>query len=525
MVARAELGSIGANPAYPREDNKRTKNIFIHTIKPGDEVDDGVRVFNYTKEQRTVEVKAVDSILSSDGSFSCRQSAEKKKDVGAWTTLETEKVVIEPESNAIVPFTVAVPISAAPGEHGGCITIQDTKNFAATTGGGVQLGFRNAIRMAITVSGDLVKKLTIQRIDIHRVDSGNYTVSPIAKNEGNVSLDVTARAQLQSVIGQKTEIKTSDYPIIAGATTGWAFEFNRPFWGGFYKAYTSLTYNADPDAALGEQTKDKKRISQQSEYFFMVPAPQAIAVYVAILLVPIVVVVIWLWRRRKAKKSPTSSKRPKSSLWQPYVVKPGDTLLQLAQEHVIAWKKLAKKNKVKAPYVLEPGQTILVPGVRAASSDATSQQTTGASSRTLPPVAAVQPLTSSVPGNGLRQNAAQQAPLQPYPPASNLTWTSPRESSYQSSEKQPAGPQYVPTQFPEYYQSHRAGEYEVPGTEQSGWSSPLNDSNGYINDAGLVPELRSLWDQDAEEAAKSTTKPKAKAKKAKTTKTKRPKKG
>jgi len=515
MVARAELGSIGANPAYPREDNKRTKNIFIHTIKPGDEVDDGVRVFNYTKEQRTVEVKAVDSILSSDGSFSCRQSVEKKKDVGAWTTLETEKVVIKPESNVIVPFTVAVPTNATNGEHGGCITIQDTKNFASTTGGGVQLGFRSAIRMAITVTGDLVKKLTIERIDIHRIDNGNYTVSPVAKNDGNVSLDVTARAQLRSVFGQKTDIKSADYPIIAGATTGWPFEFKRPFWGGYYKAYTSLTYNADPDAGLGELTKEKKRISQQSEYFLMVPAPQAIAIYVTILLIPIIVLAVWLWRRKRAKRDPSKQGKSKSA-WVQYTVEAGDTISLLAESHHIAWKKLAKKNKLRPPYTLEVGQVILLPRISTKPLPTSPQphiQATQAQSQGTQAQQA--PLATQSPAPGSAQKS-----LQPVAPPASHGWTSPRESSYPQnvSPDQGTGPQYVPTQFPEYYQEHRASEYEVPNA-QNGWASPLGDPKGYIDDADLVPELRSLWDQDVE--PKAGPKPKAKKSKAKA---KRPKK-
>lgn len=520
MVARAELGSIGANPANPREDNARTKSIFIHTIKPGDEAKDGVRIYNYTKEPRTIEVKAVDSILSSDGSFSCRQSVEKKKDVGAWTKLETEKVVIKPESNVIVPFIVAIPTSATTGEHGGCITIQDTKNFASNTGGGVQLGFRSAIRMAITVAGDLVKKLTIERIDIHRIDNGNYTVSPVAKNDGNVSLDVTARAQLKSVFGQKTDIKSADYPIIAGATTGWPFEFKRPFWGGFYKAYTSLTYNADPGAGLGEQTKDKKRISQQSEYFFMVPALQAIAIYTIMVVIPVTILVVWLWRRKRNNKDSPKNGKSKPG-WVPYTVKTGDTISLLAESHHIAWKKLAKKNKLRPPYTLEVGQSIVVPSATNVASRSSSKQVDNTQSQSRPSQHQGEPLVVQNP----QASYSQQAPApqnRPEPSHPNLSWTSPRESSYSQNvpPQQATGPQYVPTQFPEYYQEHRASEYEVPNA-QNGWSSPLGDPKGYIDDAGLVPELRSLWDQDSValvEGKPKTMKPAKGTSKAKRTK-------
>ncbi|MCA9327016.1 DUF916 domain-containing protein [Candidatus Saccharibacteria bacterium] len=278
----AASGSIGIVPAYPQTGNQRSKGIFIHTLNGGDTAEDGVKIFNYTDEERTVVLGAVDSIAASDGSFSCKQNTEKRVAVGTWVQLSEEKVVIPAKSNVTVGFTITVPKDAGPGEHDGCITAQDTKNFAPKSGQGVLLGFRNAIRMAITVPGDLVKKLSYQRVDIQRTDSGNYTVSPVLKNEGNVSLDVTTRVQLRGMFGGKSEIKTANYPIIQEATTGWPFEFKRPFWGGIYRAYTSVSYNANPEDGLGVNTADQRKIRQDTGYFIMLPAPQAMTVELGI---------------------------------------------------------------------------------------------------------------------------------------------------------------------------------------------------------------------------------------------------
>ena len=32
---QAAFGSVGGRPAFPRDDNPRTKSIFVHTIEPG----------------------------------------------------------------------------------------------------------------------------------------------------------------------------------------------------------------------------------------------------------------------------------------------------------------------------------------------------------------------------------------------------------------------------------------------------------------------------------------------------------
>jgi LysM repeat protein len=349
----AETGSIGIIPAFPKEGNLRSRSIFIHTLKGGEVVEDGVRVYNYTKEARTVKVDAVDQIAASDGSFSCKQNSEKKTEVGQWISLETKQVTIPAQSSELVNFTITVPSGTGPGEHGACITAQDTKNMGSKSGSGVILGFRNAIRVAITVPGNIVKKLTITKLQIDRNDKGNYTVSPISHNSGNVSLDVTSRVQLRGLFGEETKVQSASYPVIAGATTGWAFEFKRPFWGGIYRAYTSIAYNADPASGLGDKAGAEKKIRQDSGYFLMMPTPRALAVE---LVVPALIIFGLVTYARQRYLRRVAHKRSVA-----YIVQRGDTLASIAKINGLRWKQLAKLNKIKPPYLLTEGQTLRVP--------------------------------------------------------------------------------------------------------------------------------------------------------------------
>ncbi len=177
VPVRAQSGSVGITPAYPSEDNPRSAAIFIHTIKPGESAKDGVMVINNTKETRTVNLGVVDSSASVDGSFSCKQNTEKQTKVGTWIKLAKSNVTLAAGTNEIVEFTITVPGAAGPGEHGGCITAQDTNSYGAKKGSGVLLGFRNGARVAITVPGKIVKELRIVRIDTKRLPNGDYTVS------------------------------------------------------------------------------------------------------------------------------------------------------------------------------------------------------------------------------------------------------------------------------------------------------------------------------------------------------------
>lgn len=485
LVAAAS-GSIGIIPAYPQAGNTRSKGIFIHTLNGGDTAEDGVKVFNYTEEERTVVIGAVDSVAASDGSFSCKQNTEKRVAVGTWIKLDADKVVIPAKSNKTVNFTITVPKDAGPGEHDGCITAQDTQNFAPKTGQGVLLGFRNAIRLAVTVPGDIVKKLDYQRVDIKQVPSGDYSVSPVLKNAGNVSLDVKARVQLRGIFGEETDIKSADFPVISGATTGWAFSFKRPFWGGLYRAYTSVSYNANPNDGIGVNTADQKSIRKDTGYFVMMPAPLGLAVELGIPILLLFVLITFLHRKRR--------RRMIQKKWQRYTVKVGDTLIAIAADHAIKWKYLAKVNHVKAPYQLNEGMTLLVPlkgslkkkrrrfGRAKWNVEAPAPTPTVAAA---PPLAADIPATEPVGAENVAEPRPQTHPV-----------STPHET--------------VAEQLQTTVRQYQASDWALPGAnepedglEGPDWREGASEeelrSIEALHDTSAVPQLNSSWSLDAEE--------------------------
>ena len=101
-VRAADFGSIGGSPAVAQEGNERSEGIFIFTLKPGETGENGVRIDNNQKDERTVVIRVVDSIASNDGSFACRQDAEKKVGVSTWVKLEASQVTIPAGENKIV---------------------------------------------------------------------------------------------------------------------------------------------------------------------------------------------------------------------------------------------------------------------------------------------------------------------------------------------------------------------------------------------------------------------------------------
>lgn len=488
--AASEVGSIGILPAFPKAGNTRSKSIFIHNIKGGETVDDGVLVYNNTKESRTVKVDAVDSTIASDGSFSCKQNSEKKTAVGSWIRLSRHEVTVPAESNEQVSFTISAPKDASPGEHGGCITAQDTKNMGSQGGKGIILGFRNAIRVAITVPGELIKKLTITKIEISRNEKGNYTVSPVSHNGGNVSLDVTSRVQLSSIFGRRSPVKTATYPVMAGATTGWAFEFKQPFWGGIYKARTSIAYDASTSSGIGDTVRDEQKTRKDTGYFVMIPTTRALVIEGAALILLICLLVV-AWRRR-------SQRRKARKYTERYTVQEGDTLSAIAERRRTKWKRIARVNKLKAPYVLVAGQMLYVPKSRSTNKKRhrSDDWVTGESAEA---TQAVSP-------------KEQPDDIHAQPAVDNYDWVSPRDASPQ----------------PSHGASSRTPNPVFPEPEETGvldWREGASEDElrdlGVLQDSAAVPTINRSWGMDEEKRVvkklnKSDSKTPAKRKRRKT---------
>lgn len=352
-VLAVEYGGMGGRPAYPRSDNPRTESIFIHTLEPGAVQDEGVLLVNNTEEQKTLQVYAVDLMVSSGGAFACRQMAEPKKGVGNWIELGKDEVTLDSGTSEIVPFTIRVPENASVGEHNGCIVIQEKKEEVEGQTGMV-LSFRTGLRVAITVPGEITRKLEIVDFKIEPEKDGGYLLRAFAKNLGNVSIDADVQVITRYFFGLTLAQHGGQFPVLRSETSEWNFELKKPFWGGWYRSSFALEYEEDLEAEIGKATgKPKIRLEGPSVWFFSTPEPLALAIEVVVLLL-IVFIGFLFWLLKKRKKWIKEN-------WIEYEVKSGEDVKMLAEKFDVSWKLLAKVNKLQPPYGLKVGEKIKVP--------------------------------------------------------------------------------------------------------------------------------------------------------------------
>lgn len=295
-ILAIEYGGIGGRPAYPRLDNPRTESIFIHQINPSDVIDEGIKVINNSNQVKTLMIYATDDTPSTDGGFACEQLSETKDGVGSWIQLNKYEVTLKPNTNEIVGFTISIPKDVEIGEHNGCIIVQEKKD--ASKDAGMQLSLRTGIRVALTVPGEINRRLEVLDFNLTNKSGSIYMIQPIIKNIGNVSIDANIKIRVTNILTRKTIDYGGMYPILTNGPLSLNYEFPKPFWGGIYAARTTITYND----GMGDRV-----IRTQVVRFISWPQSKAI-IYLSIGFVSILsIIMFFIFKRKKRKKRVISS--------------------------------------------------------------------------------------------------------------------------------------------------------------------------------------------------------------------------
>lgn len=351
-VSAIQGGGVGGVPANPREDNPRSKSIFVYKLERGEALDDAVQVINNTEEPKTLAVYAADAQVASGGAFACAQKAENPIAAGSWIDISEDQVTLAPGTKKNVSFKLTVPDNAVPGEQNACIVIQDVKSEPVDQGNGIKLSFRSAIRVAVTIPGEITKDLDFIGFDITELDNDKIRLTAALRNNGNVSLDTNVRTNIKTLFGSLVRSAGGEFPVLAESEAQFNFEVDQVFWGGWYKAQAAAEYNSSTDQSIGEGSSDTTIYSEE-KIIFIAPKPQALLIEILVLLALAGSTAYYVLRRRRYKNLRAKSKN--------YAVKKGDTLNSIARKNNTDWKLIAKINNLKAPYHLEPGSKVKIP--------------------------------------------------------------------------------------------------------------------------------------------------------------------
>lgn len=159
-LADAAPGNItwAVTPADAEGADGRT--IIEHTLTPGAQLEEHLAIRNLSAQAVTFRLSAADGFFTRAGRFDMLPSDRPSSGAGTWISM-VETIDVAAGAIAVVPFRIAIPDDAEPGDHtaGVAASVFNVQNTAEGTAVGVEsrVGFRVALRIAgaLTPSAEL----------------------------------------------------------------------------------------------------------------------------------------------------------------------------------------------------------------------------------------------------------------------------------------------------------------------------------------------------------------------------------
>ncbi|QEO10788.1 DUF916 domain-containing protein [Protaetiibacter larvae] len=227
---------------------------FRYAVDPGQTVQDYAAVVNTGSEPQDFTIIGTDAFNDENGDFALLPTDDAPELVGRWISFENGEnritVTLQPGEGRLIPFTLALPADATPGDHVGGIVAS-----VFTAQGQVQVDRRVAIRLYARVSGDLQPALTINSLnasyngDWWNLLSGTVTVEYTVTNPGNVALAANVEGGVKTWFGIPVAKQTSSAikEILPGNSASYAFELPRIAQLLYLNPYVSIVPFVDSD--------------------------------------------------------------------------------------------------------------------------------------------------------------------------------------------------------------------------------------------------------------------------------------
>lgn len=254
LSARADDGTSGISGAPSDGTSTDDRSRFSYTVSPGQLISDNYLVQNTGTVPQTMKVFATDAYNTDDGSFGLLDTDASPSDAGSWVSFadgaKQVSLPLEPGASQVVPFTMAVPADASPGDHAAGIVVS-----VLSTDGQVLVDRRVATRLYARVTGALQAALTVSSISasydaqLNPFD-GTTTVTYTVRNNGNVALSANTLVGVDTYLGIPAgALQHGDLAeMLPGSTRTVSVAVTGVGQLGYLNPFVSLTPTVDADA-------------------------------------------------------------------------------------------------------------------------------------------------------------------------------------------------------------------------------------------------------------------------------------
>lgn len=180
----------------------KERTSYTYAVDPGQSITDALVVSNHGTAPLQLAVYAADGYTGAGGQLDLLTPGETSLNVGAWTQAGSSTITVAPDESATVPFVLAVPSTATPGDYvGGIVT-----SLASSADQGISVDRRLGIRIGLRVAGALAPSLAIENPQVAwggswSLGTGTATLSYTLHNTGNTTLGAQQAASIAGPFG------------------------------------------------------------------------------------------------------------------------------------------------------------------------------------------------------------------------------------------------------------------------------------------------------------------------------------
>jgi hypothetical protein len=249
-------------------------------------------------------VYASDAFNTPEGGIDLLAADGEPTGVGRWTIPEEPSITVPAGGSVTVPFSVAVPEDAEPGDHVGGIVTSLTVSEPDARGNRIDVERRLGSRIYVRVGGGVEPALTFTQLEVDHHASpnpfapGSLTVRYSVENTGNVRLRATRLVRVSPTVGSTRTAEAADMPELL---PGNSYEFTQDVPNVWPGLATDVEVELAPYASNGEQLDPPASAAIARTEVALWPIPQALALALLVLLLVVAAVL-----RRRRTTRPTA---------------------------------------------------------------------------------------------------------------------------------------------------------------------------------------------------------------------------
>ena len=195
-VASAEFINMGTLDVAPvAEGDKPANDWLIEYLKPGESLQERIRVSNFGTKEKNLTIYAADTDKNDGKDFLAKSPCQESDDIAGWIRLPSDNLTLGPGESKILSVNFVAPENAGVGLHTGAIIVRET-----ATAGNDEIALEKGVRIYLNVTGPVINSFEVAGASLQQ--SGSKIKLRIkTKNTGTTDYVAGYKLETENVFG------------------------------------------------------------------------------------------------------------------------------------------------------------------------------------------------------------------------------------------------------------------------------------------------------------------------------------